>query len=96
MGLFDKINEEAEEKENEVQQNITELPEAYQVMTTEKSSSQNGTIVREVIVDTFMVDKKNGIVPSGKAKLKAKKMKEAFPNKSFYVVEIVHRIIANY
>lgn len=96
MGLFDKINEEAEKKENEVQQNITEFPEAYQVMTTEKSTSQNGTIVREVIVDTFVVDKKKGIVPVGKAKIKAQKMKEAFPDKSFYVVEIVHRIVANY
>jgi hypothetical protein len=96
MSLFNEINKEAEEKELANQKAITELPEAYQVMTTEVGRNQNGTVLREVVVDTYAVDKVKGIVPKGKAMLKAKKMKEVYPDKTFYVVEIVNRIVATY
>lgn len=96
MSMFDQINEEAEKQETAKQEAIAELPEAYQIMSTERSRNQNGVVIKEVIMDTYLVDKKNGIIPVGKAKLKAKKLKEAYPDRSFYVVEIVHRIIATY
>jgi hypothetical protein len=97
MSIFEEINAEEEKKEVEKQDAIAELPEAYQVLTTEQTRGLNGkTQIREVIIDTFMVDKARGIVPSEKAKIKARKMKEVYPDKSFYVVEVVHRIIANY
>jgi hypothetical protein len=96
MGMFDDINKEAEKMQEEVIE-ITDLPEAYQVRTTEKSIGRDGkTEVKEVIVDTFKVDKKNGIIPIDKARGKARLMKIANPTKTFYVVEILHRIVGTY
>jgi len=92
MGMFDFINEEAEKKEIETAEVPTELPDAFQVMTTEKV----GNSVHERIVDTFMVDRAKGIIPDEKAKNKAKAMKRVFPDNTYYVVGIYKRIIATY
>lgn len=97
--MFEDINREEEAKQkNQIAELPTELPEAFQVMTTEKVAGMNGGRggVHEVIVDTFMVDRAKGIIPDEKAKNKARKMKEVFPDKTYYVVGIYKRIIATY
>ena len=99
MNIFDEINQEAEKQEKEVVTELpNELPEAIQILTTTKIHGLNGGNggVHEQIVDTFMVDKINGIIPIGKAKTKAKKLKEIFPDKTYYVVGIYKRIEATY
>ena len=94
MGIFDEINNEAEAQEQiQVKEMPSELPEAFQVMTT---TQIQGRGVVEEIVDTFLVDRKNGIVPIEKAKKKAKKLKEIFTDKTYYVVGIYKRIEATY
>jgi hypothetical protein len=91
--IFAEINKEEAEKEKQLQDVPTELPEAFQVLTTNKL--HNGSI-HEEIVDTFMVDKVKGIIPIEKAKSKAKKMKQVFPDKTYFVVGIYKRIEATY
>lgn len=90
--LFDNdVFDETDEKKEVLKKEdaIAELPEAYQVRGTDSQG-------REEIIDTFKVDRVRGITPIGKAKLKAQAMKRVFPKKTFYVVEIVHRIINTY
>jgi len=93
MGMFDFVNEEVEKQEQAKVTEVTnELPEAFQVLTTEKV----GNGVHERIVDTFMVDRAKGIIPDEKAKKKAQAMKRVFPDKTYYVVGIYKRIEATY
>jgi hypothetical protein len=54
------------------------------VMTTDSNGKQH-------IVDTFYVDKVRGIMPIDKARKKAKLMKNVYPNKTYFVVEVLHR-----
>lgn len=99
QSLFNEINNEAEKKaQSQTAELPNELPEAFQVLTTEKLAGMNGGRggVHEVIVDTFMVDRAKGIIPDEKAKNKARKMKEVFPDKTYYVVGIYKRVIAEY
>ena len=94
MSVFDEINEEQSKKEqSQTAEAIMEIPEAMQVLTSNKL--YNGSI-HEEIIDTFVVDKKNGIIPIEKAKNKAKAMKRVFPDKTYYVVGIYKRIEATY
>lgn len=83
--IFDEINQN---EENRVEEKIETLPQAYQVRTVKGG--------REEIVDTFVVDKIRQIVPIDKAKAKARLMKKAFPNQTFFVVEINHTIVGTY
>lgn len=97
--MFDFVNEEEAKKEQaQLKEVPTELPEAFQVLTTEKVAGMNGGRggIHEAIVDTFLVDRANGIIPIEKAKAKAKAMKRVFPDKTYFVVGIYKRIEATY
>ncbi|MDP2692753.1 MAG: hypothetical protein Q8O88_03900 [bacterium] len=99
MNIFDEINLEAEKQENEVVIDLpTDIAEAVQVLTCTTIQGLNGGRggIHETIVDTFMVDKVNGIIPIEKAKNKAKKLKAIFPDKTYYVVTIYKHIEATY
>jgi len=99
MSIFDEINKEAEKQEKETANEVpTDLPEAVQVLTSSQIQGLNNGKggVHETIVDTFMVDKVNGIIPIEKAKTKAKRLKAIFPDKTYYVVTIYKRIEATY
>lgn len=91
MGLFDEVNDgeennnSTEVKKDEV---VLEFPEAVQIKTVVDG--------REEIIDTFVTDKKKGIIYTDKAKKKASNLKEAYPNRTFYVVEIINRIVGTY
>ena len=47
---------------------------------------------RKEIVDTYKCDRVKGIIPVGKAKIKADRMKMTFKNKNFFVIETASKI----
>ena len=97
--IFEEINQKAEIQEKEVSSEVpTDLIEAIQILTCTTIQGLNGGRggIHEQIVDTFMVDKVNGIIPIEKAKNKAKRLKTIFPDKTYYVVTIYKHIEATY
>jgi hypothetical protein len=86
QGLFDLINEEAEQKEKEASV-INEFPIAYQIRRTVKYSS--GKTGYEIL-DTYTCDKEKGIMPIEKARKKASLLKNC------YVIEISEKIVGNF
>lgn len=67
------------------------IPLDYSIFST-SDNTPNG---KRDIVDTYKCDRVKGIVPSGKAKIKADLMKKAFSNKKFFVEETSSKIYDN-
>lgn len=72
----------------EEEEEHTIVPLDYQIYST----SNNQPTGKKDIVDTYKCDRTKGIIPSGKARMKADLMKKAFPNKTFFVDETVSKI----
>jgi hypothetical protein len=82
----------AEIKANEVEEEEHVLvPLDYLIFST----SNNEPTGKREIIDTYKCDRIKGIVPSGKARMKADLMKKAFPNKRFFVEETASKIFDN-
>ncbi len=80
-----------ETKVEETEEEGIVIPLDYQVFTT-----NNGEVTgKRELIDTLMCDRKKGIVPIGKARMKADRLKEAFKNKVYFVVENSSKILAN-
>lgn len=65
------------------------IPLDYQIFTTDNGKSDG----KREIIDTYKCDRAKGIIPIGKAKMKAELMKKAFKNKTFFVEQTSSKIL---
>jgi hypothetical protein len=64
------------------------IPLDYHIFST----SNNEPTGKKEPVDTYYCDKVRGIVPIGKAKIKANLLKQAFKNKTYFVEETATKV----
>ncbi len=88
--LTSEVKVEIKEVKAEEEEHIL-IPLDYQIFST----SNNEPTGKREIIDTYRCDRKRGITPSGKARIKADLMKKAFPNKKFFVEETSSKIYDN-
>ncbi len=67
------------------------VPTAYQVIST----VNNLPTGKKEVVDTYYCDRVKGIVPIGKARIKADLMRKAFKNKTYFVIEFSTKILSD-
>lgn len=72
-------------------ENAILVPSAYQVIST----VNNLPTGKKEVVDTYYCDRVKGIVPIGKARVKADLMRKAFKNKTYFVIEFSSKILSN-
>lgn len=75
----------------EEDENAILVPSAYQVIST----VNNLPTGKKEVVDTYYCDRVKGIVPIGKARIKADLMHKAFKNKTYFVIEFSSKILSN-
>lgn len=85
-GALDILSNGTEDKKevsasNEVKEDALYIPKDYQIFSTHNNEATG----KREIADTYMCDRKKGIVPNLKARKKADLMKNAFPKKTFFV-----------
>lgn len=83
-----EVQAEIKALEKEAEEEHILIPLDYQIFST----SNNEPTGKREIIDTYRCDRKRGITPSGKARIKADLMKKAFPNKKFFVEETSSKI----
>ena len=67
------------------------IPLSYHIFTTHNGELKG----KKEPIDTYKCDRVNGIIPIGKARIKADLMKKAFQNKTFFVAETSSKILPN-
>lgn len=72
-------------------ENAILVPNAYQVIST----TNNQPTGKKEVVDTYYCDRTKGIVPIGKARIKADLMHKAFKNKTYFVIEFSSKILSD-
>lgn len=85
-GALDILSNGTEDKKdigtsNEVKDDAVYIPKTYQIYSTHNGEATG----KREIADTYVCDRKKGIVPNLKARKKADLMKNAFPTKKFFV-----------
>ena len=90
MGELDNIltGTTTEAKVEVVEEEHILIPLDYQIFSTH-NNEPNG---KREIIDTYRCDRVRGIIPTGKARIKADLMKKAFATKKFFVEETSSKI----